>query len=87
MSATVDLPERGDGVDATKSECLDQTDLMFSTSADDVVLAKATCAGCSERLACLEGALLRREMHGTWGGVSEGELRELYQLDRTRRPA
>ena len=48
--------------------------------------AKAICAGCPERLACLEGALLRKERDGVWGGVFETELRDLYAHDRRRLP-
>lgn len=39
--------------------------------------AKAVCAGCPVRLACLEYALANQERHGIWGGLSEWERRKL----------
>ena len=46
--------------------------------------AKETCRLCPVRLACLDYALglseerpFRREVHGIWGGLSEGERRDL----------
>lgn len=37
--------------------------------------AKAICAQCAVREACLEYALAIRERHGVWGGLSEAERR------------
>lgn len=39
--------------------------------------AKAICAQCEVRRACLEYALAMREPYGVWGGLNEGERREL----------
>jgi WhiB family redox-sensing transcriptional regulator len=39
--------------------------------------AKAICAGCPVREACLEYALRIREPHGIWGGLNEGERKQL----------
>ena len=39
--------------------------------------AKAICATCPVREACLEYALRIREPHGIWGGMSEAERRPL----------
>ncbi len=51
-----DLPCRGD------------PDLFFAEAPGDVELAKTLCRRCPVRLSCLEGALLRAEPWGVWGG-------------------
>ena len=43
-------------------------DLWFAESPADVETAKALCAPCPRRTACLAGALERREPWGVWGG-------------------
>ena len=43
-------------------------DLWFAESPADVEAAKALCAPCPLREACLAGALDRREPWGVWGG-------------------
>jgi WhiB family redox-sensing transcriptional regulator len=43
-------------------------DLWFGESPADVEAAKALCAPCPLRIACLAGALERREPWGVWGG-------------------
>jgi len=43
-------------------------ELFFAESPQDVETAKALCRGCRARLGCLEGALDRREPWGVWGG-------------------
>ena len=43
-------------------------DLWFAESPTDVEAAKALCAPCPLRTACLAGALERREPWGVWGG-------------------
>jgi WhiB family redox-sensing transcriptional regulator len=43
-------------------------DLFFAESPVDVERAKALCADCPVRIACLAGALARREPWGVWGG-------------------
>lgn len=43
-------------------------DLFFAESPADVEAAKALCVDCPARLACLAGALERREPTGVWGG-------------------
>ena len=54
--AELDLPCRGD------------PELFFAELPDDVERAKALCRGCPARLACLAGAVQRREPCGVWGG-------------------
>ena len=48
--------------------CMDDPDLFFAESPQDVECAKDLCRGCPARLACLAGALERREPWGVWGG-------------------
>jgi len=48
--------------------CTDDPELFFAEAPADVEAAKALCQGCRIRVACLEGALERREPWGVWGG-------------------
>jgi WhiB family transcriptional regulator, redox-sensing transcriptional regulator len=48
--------------------CTEDAELFFAESPQDVEQAKAMCRGCPARLACLAGALERREPWGVWGG-------------------
>jgi WhiB family redox-sensing transcriptional regulator len=48
--------------------CTQDPELFFAESPQDVEQAKAMCQGCRARLACLAGALERREPSGVWGG-------------------
>jgi WhiB family redox-sensing transcriptional regulator len=48
--------------------CTEDPELFFAESPQDVEQAKAMCRGCPARLACLAGALERREPWGVWGG-------------------
>ena len=48
--------------------CTDDAELFFAEAPADVEAAKALCQGCRIRVACLEGALERREPWGVWGG-------------------
>ncbi len=43
-------------------------DLWFSDSPAQLELAKQFCRDCPVRLACLTGAITRREPWGVWGG-------------------
>jgi len=43
-------------------------DLWFADRPADLNQAKELCQGCPARLACLAGALERREGWGVWGG-------------------
>jgi hypothetical protein len=38
-------------------------------------IAKAICAACPVRQPCAVHALAHRELHGVWGGLSEGDRR------------
>ena len=48
--------------------CMDDPELFFAESPEDVETAKALCVGCAARMACLSGAVERREPWGVWGG-------------------
>ncbi len=48
--------------------CTEDPELFFAESPQDVEQAKAMCQDCRARLACLAGALERREPWGVWGG-------------------
>ena len=48
--------------------CMEDPELFFAESPDDVEDAKALCRGCPARIACLSGALERGEPWGVWGG-------------------
>jgi WhiB family transcriptional regulator, redox-sensing transcriptional regulator len=51
-----------------KLPCTYDPDLFFAESPADVECAKLLCRGCPARMACLAGALERREPCGVWGG-------------------
>ena len=44
------------------------TELFFSEQLDDIAAAKAFCLECPVKDTCLEGAQMRREPWGVWGG-------------------
>jgi WhiB family transcriptional regulator, redox-sensing transcriptional regulator len=48
--------------------CVQDPELFFAESPQQVEQAKAMCRGCRVRIACLAGALERREPCGVWGG-------------------
>ena len=48
--------------------CQQDPGLFFSESPQDVEQAKEMCQGCEARIACLAGALERKEACGVWGG-------------------
>jgi WhiB family transcriptional regulator, redox-sensing transcriptional regulator len=48
--------------------CTEDAELFFAEAPGDVEQAKALCQGCRVRIACLQGALERREPWGVWGG-------------------
>jgi len=48
--------------------CVQDPELFFAESPQEVEQAKAMCRGCRARIACLAGALERREPCGVWGG-------------------
>src|ERR1700740_2662205 len=48
--------------------CMEDPELFLAEAPPDVEEAKALCRGCRARVACLAGALERREPWGVWGG-------------------
>jgi len=64
-----------DHLDPLSKQCPDDVpcrvqdaDLWFAETPADLERAKAMCSDCPARLACLAGALQRREPWGVWGG-------------------
>ena len=64
-----------DPLDPLSKECPDDVpcrvenpDLWFAETPADLESAKSLCQACPARLACLAGALERREPWGVWGG-------------------
>jgi len=56
--------------------------IFYPASDDDADEAKAICAGCPVRQACLEYALANRERDGVWGGATERERRRIVRQRR-----
>ena len=57
-------------------------DLWFAESPAALEQAKRYCSGCPARLACLAGAVARREPWGVWGG----EIFEHGEIIARKRP-
>lgn len=59
-------------------------DLFFPKRGGTIDEARAACAVCSCRKACLEYALRAGEKYGVWGGLSERERRRLRRQIRVQ---
>jgi WhiB family redox-sensing transcriptional regulator len=57
--------------------------VFFPVSDDDAGPAKAICATCPVRDACLEWAMATRQEDGVWGGLTDTERRRLRRRRRT----
>ncbi|HLI24317.1 MAG TPA: WhiB family transcriptional regulator [Acidimicrobiales bacterium] len=57
-------------------------DIFYPLTEEDAGAAKAVCAQCSVRQACLEYALAQREKDGVWGGATERERRRILRQRR-----
>ena len=57
-------------------------DIFYPTSDEEAEEAKAICATCPVREACLEYALANRERDGVWGGATERERRRMVRQRR-----
>ena len=58
-----------DEVNSGATPCRDNNpELWFAESPADVEAAKALCLDCPFQASCLDGALVRREPWGVWGG-------------------
>jgi WhiB family redox-sensing transcriptional regulator len=53
------------------------TAVFFPDTDEESARAKAICAGCPVRDACLDFALVTRQDDGVWGGLDENERRRL----------
>lgn len=56
--------------------------IFYPDDDDEALDAKAVCADCSVRIACLEFALQVREKQGVWGGATERERRRMIRQRR-----
>ena len=56
--------------------------MFYPDDGDEALEAKAVCAGCGVRVACLEHALASREKEGIWGGATERERRRIIRQRR-----
>ena len=60
------------------SACRDLDTAVFFPETDEATAtAKAVCASCPVREACLEFALITRQDDGVWGGLDEQERRRV----------
>lgn len=78
-----------DTLDPLSKQCPDDvpcrvqdSDLWFAETPADLERAKGLCGQCPARLACLAGALERREPWGVWGG----EIFERGSIIARKRP-
>lgn len=74
-SACIGLDAAAIGLDPLSPSCPDDlpcrvqdSELWFADSPGQLEMAKEFCRDCPARLACLAGALARREPWGVWGG-------------------
>ncbi len=86
----------GDGLPITQLDLGWQTtancvgidpDIFFPERGASTREAKALCASCKARAACLEYALEKGEKFGIWGGTSERERRRLRRIRAAERRA
>jgi WhiB family redox-sensing transcriptional regulator len=56
--------------------------IFYPDDDDEALDAKAVCAECGVRIACLEFALQVREKQGVWGGATERERRRMIRQRR-----
>jgi WhiB family transcriptional regulator, redox-sensing transcriptional regulator len=75
-----------DGAAAPTLLCQSEPNLFFSEDPGDLRLAKALCAHCPVRSACLAGALQRGEPWGVWGGQLFESGRIIAEKRRRGRP-
>lgn len=57
-------------------------EIFYPVSDEDAEEAKAICATCPVREACLEYSLRAREREGVWGGLTERERRRRIRQRR-----
>jgi WhiB family transcriptional regulator, redox-sensing transcriptional regulator len=67
----------GDETWREQAACHGRMDVSFFPNAgESATPAKAVCAGCPVRVACLDYALVNGETDGVWGGMDEEERRK-----------
>lgn len=59
-----------------------ETEIFYPATDEEADVAKAICAECPVREACLEFALASREKEGIWGGCTERERRRIIRQRR-----
>lgn len=76
MGSIVSIRPIRDAAGVSSYACRSAPDLFFAESPALLARAKALCADCPLRRACLEGALERGEPWGVWGGevVTQGRV-------------
>jgi WhiB family redox-sensing transcriptional regulator len=80
MALTTNTPTTGW---RTQARCRGVDPEVFHPGEDeDASAAKAICALCPVREACLEYAISAREKFGVWGGLDERERRRLIRQRR-----
>jgi WhiB family redox-sensing transcriptional regulator len=57
-------------------------EVFYPVTDEEAGVAKAICASCPVREACLEHALSAREREGIWGGATERERRRILRQRR-----
>lgn len=61
------------------------TAVFFADSDEDSVTAKAVCASCPVRTACLNFALVTHQDDGVWGGLTGAERRRVRRRRQAER--
>ena len=56
--------------------------IFYPDDGEAASTAKAVCASCGVRVACLEYAVVVREKQGVWGGFTERERRRIVRQRR-----
>lgn len=84
VAALVVSNERPGWWDAAECRGVDPNVFYPFTDAD-VAAAKAICAQCPVRQACLDHALAHREDYGVWGGATERERRKMTRAPKRKR--
>ena len=85
MALTFQAPQDWAADERWRSQavCRDiEPDLFFPVgvtgpAVEQIAAAKAVCAGCAARAACLDFAITTNQEYGVWGGASEEERRVL----------
>lgn len=68
--------------------CIDVAPGVFFDDEEDTDgAARAVCAACPVRAACLAQALIDREELGVWGGLTERQRRAFLRRQRAQRRA